>query len=92
MRNSHKQHVAFRNKKAGARAGSCIHVAGYFVAARIRLFDDVDLTGAADRVDAMALAVVEKFIGVAGDVDFRNYLTRFRIEHDELGWKTAPDK
>ena len=40
----------------------------------------------------MALAVVEDLIGIARDVDFRNHLTRFRFEHDELGWKTAPDK
>ena len=92
MRNSYKQHVAFRNKKSGACASSCVDVGGCFVAARISLLDDVDLTRAADRVDAMALAVVENVIGIAGDIDLRDNLARVRVEHDEFRGQTASDK
>lgn len=58
----------------------------------ISLLDDVDLTGAADRVDVMTFAVVENLVGIAGDVDLRNHVARVSIEHDELGWQTAADK
>ena len=44
----------------------------------------VDLSRAADHVDAMALTVVENIIGIAGDVDLGNDIARFRVEHDEL--------
>ena len=40
----------------------------------------------------MTFAVVEDFVGIPGDVDFRNLPPRFGVEDNELGWKTAPNK
>ena len=40
----------------------------------------------------MALIVVEDIIGVAGDIDLCNDITRIGVEHDKPGGKAAADK
>ncbi len=40
----------------------------------------------------MTLAVVEDIIGVAGDIDLCNDITRIGVEHDKPGGKAAADK
>src|SRR4030095_14862394 len=84
MRNSDKQGVSFRHKKPGARAIRGLDLRRGFVVAWISLLDDVDLPSATDRVNAMALTVVENVIGIAGDVDLGNDIARSRVEDDEL--------
>ena len=79
MRNGNKKSVSFRYKKSCARAVRGVNLGHSFVVVCVGLFDDVDLARAADCVDAMALAVVENIIGIAGDVDLRNHFTRFRV-------------
>src|SRR5207244_13220883 len=58
----------------------------------VGLFDGVDLSRATDGVDAVALAVVENVIGIAGNVDLGNNLTGIGVEHEQLGWKTTADE
>src|SRR2546429_7382976 len=92
MRNSYEQGVALWHKKSGARAVRRVDLGNSLVVAWISLLDDVDLTRSADRVDAVALVVVENVIGIARDVDLRDYVARFCVKHDKLCWKTAPVK
>ena len=40
----------------------------------------------------MALLIVEDLIGIAGDVDLRNNVTRICVEYDKLRWNAASDK
>src|SRR6266478_6222159 len=84
MWNSDKQIVSFRNEKASASAIRRVNLSQGFIGVCVSLLDGVDLAGAAYRVDVMAFIVVEHVIGIAGDVDLCNYLTRFRVERDKL--------
>ena len=76
MWNGYEQGVAFRNKKAGARAVRRVDLYKGFIGVCIRLLDDVDLSSTTDGIDAAALAVVENIIGIAGDVDLYNNVAR----------------
>ncbi len=84
MWNSYEHGVAFRNEKSGAGSIRRVDLTGAFVGVCISLLDDVDLSRAADRVDAMALAVIEDVVGIAGDIDLCNHVARFGVEHDKL--------
>ena len=37
-------------------------------------------------------AIVEKIVGIAGDIDLCNNIARICVEHDQLGGKAAADK
>ena len=90
MRNSDEQGVSFRYKKPGPRAIRGFNLRGGFVAGGISLLDDVDLTGTTDCINAMALAVVENVIGIAGDVDLGNDIAGFRIKHTSFDGMRQP--
>ena len=63
-----------------------------FIGVCIDLLYDVDLARAAYRVNAMAFAIVEDIVGIAGDVDLCNDIARIGVEHDKPGGKPAADK
>ena len=84
MRHSYEQSVTFQHEQSGARAIGGVDLSERFVSVRIGLLDDVDLACAADRVDPMPFAVIEDFIGIAGDIDLCNDLARVRVEDYQL--------
>src|SRR5439155_6426767 len=81
-----------RHKKPCASTSRRVDLRKILISVCVSLLDDVDLARAADRVDAMSLAVVENVIGIAGDVDLCNDIARVRAEHDKFRRDTAPDK
>ena len=72
MWNSDKQSISLVHKNPGTRPISRVDLRERFVGVCVRLLNDVDLSRAADGVDAMTLALVEDIIGIAGDIDLSN--------------------
>jgi hypothetical protein len=92
MWNSDKQSISLGHKNPGTRPISRVDLRERFVGVCVRLLNDVDFSGTANGVNAMALLIVEDLIGIAGDSDLRNNVARIRVEYDKLRWKAASDK
>ena len=92
MWNGYKQSVSLRHKQSSASALCSGYLNRGSIGVWISLFDDVNLSCAADRVYATPLAVEEDFVGVAGNVGLCNYFARFGVEHDKLGGEPTSDK
>src|SRR5438105_2328829 len=92
MRDSNKQSVSFRNKKPGPSALRSVDFGQSFIVVCVDLLDDVDLASATDRINAMTLTVVEDVVGIAGDIDLCDDITRIDVEHDQVGGKATADK
>src|ERR1700726_1286788 len=92
MGNSDKQVASLRHEKPSASAIRRANLSEGLIGVCLSLLDDVDLARAAYRGDAMALAVVKEIIGIAGDVDPRDHVARFRVTHNQLWCRAASDK
>jgi|SRR5438477_9623640 len=92
MRDSDEQSVSFRNKKAGPSALRRVDLGQSSIVICVGLLDDIDLARATDRVNAMTLHVIKDIVGIAGDIDLREHLTRICVEYDEFRWQAASDK
>src|SRR5205814_9122570 len=75
LRDSDEQSASLRYEKAGASAVCRVGLCRGFIGVGISLLDGFDLAGAANRVESMALTVVENVIGIAGDFDAGNHVT-----------------
>ena len=84
MWHRYKQGVAFGNKEPGSSANCRVDLSRSVILVWLGLLDNVDLTRAANGIDAMTFVVVENFIRVAGHVDLGDDVAGIRIQHDEL--------
>ena len=89
--NSNKQIVSVREKESSPSAACSVDLTDALVGVGVSLLNDVNFACSADRIDAMALAVIKDVIRIAGYSDAGNNLARVGVKNHELRWDAAPD-
>ncbi|MEY2574972.1 MAG: hypothetical protein QOF80_459 [Verrucomicrobiota bacterium] len=93
VRNCDKQFIPLRIEESGTGSPRCGNFRASSVMICVVLFDDVDETFTANRIEASPFRVVENFIGVAGDIEGRYNCSRVCIKNDKFrGIATGDEK
>src|SRR5437762_1595423 len=92
MGNRKVKHSGFGNEERRSSAGRSRDRVHQFVMVGVRPLKDIDGPFAGGQVQPLQSGVVEDVVGVAAAIQALDYLSRFGIKHEHLGWLATTDE